>query len=633
MPSTTSRAALPTLLAVLALAACSSGDPIVLPDSGPGPCAAQTCSGHGRCAALDGQPVCVCEAGYRAEALACLPEVDPCAGQRCSEHGTCAVAGGTALCVCAAGFHAVDLECAADVAGAECQGVTCSGHGTCVVVDGEPKAPLCQCADGYHLQGNTTCAADADPCAGQSCSGQGTCAVVQGAARCFCRDGFREVGLTCVVDSGTDAGVPGDTGPSLFVLPSTLSVSNQGRFMSYVDLSPLDGSGASHQLGRWLVKDVQAGTEVVLDPAVRIVCIGPCGVRAFVEWDQADQKMVRLTPRTESGTTPYVPGELVDLASGTRTALPSYDWLSRPLRFAPDLSWALVAKQTYGGGGAAISLAMPVTAAPQKLSDHCMDPSATLMDAATVGGTTYVAASVCTGPWDARVWELKAFARPGTGSVTLATGAAESVTATPKGVVYSLASQAFLVPFTGGTPTALGAGKVASVSPGGDWVALLDGTTSRLVSTANPSAPAVTLGTVRSYRWADAQTLWFTVAVAGTSESVIHRLAVGGATTVHGQTPNAVLLGRDCAVGLASPTSSGSFNLSVTDGTLSLSFTVREAVEAVAYRGTNPAGTSLGRGAFWGLGPAFALRGQLYFDVLRGGAPDPANGFYVVPVP
>jgi hypothetical protein len=123
------------------------------------------------------------------------------------------------------------------------------------------------------------------------------------------------------------------------------------------------------------------------------------------------------------------------------------------------------------------------------------------------------------------------------------------------------------------------------------------------------------------------------VAVEGKSEVVIKRLAVGGATTVHGQAPNAVLLAKDCAVGLGVPTSGGSYTLSVTDGTTTLPVGVREAIEAVVYRGTNPSGASLGTGAFWGLGPSFALRGQLYFDVLHGGAPDPANGFYVVPVP
>lgn len=46
----------------------------------PGPCEGVTCSGHGSCRIVDGQAACICDAGYHAEGLYCVEDVDACAG-------------------------------------------------------------------------------------------------------------------------------------------------------------------------------------------------------------------------------------------------------------------------------------------------------------------------------------------------------------------------------------------------------------------------------------------------------------------------------------------------------------------------------------------------------------------------
>lgn len=40
---------------------------------GEDPCSGITCSGHGRCVVIDGEPVCECDAGYEPDGLSCVP--------------------------------------------------------------------------------------------------------------------------------------------------------------------------------------------------------------------------------------------------------------------------------------------------------------------------------------------------------------------------------------------------------------------------------------------------------------------------------------------------------------------------------------------------------------------------------
>ena len=67
-----------------------------------------TCSGHGTCVVVGGEPVCECDDGYVRDRRQC---VDPCEGISCSGHGTCVAEGVYKRCECDDGYQAVGLSC------------------------------------------------------------------------------------------------------------------------------------------------------------------------------------------------------------------------------------------------------------------------------------------------------------------------------------------------------------------------------------------------------------------------------------------------------------------------------------------------------------------------------------------
>ena len=163
------------------------------------PCEGVDCSGHGSCAIdQNGDPLCVCDDGYHADGLSCVEDEDACEGETCSGHGECVVdQDGDPMCVCDDGYHAEGLKCVED-AGSPCEDVDCSGHGDCAV--DQNGDPLCVCDDGYHADG-LSCVEDDDPCEGETCSGHGECVVDQnGDPLCLCDDGYHAEGLECVED-------------------------------------------------------------------------------------------------------------------------------------------------------------------------------------------------------------------------------------------------------------------------------------------------------------------------------------------------------------------------------------------------------------------------------------------------
>jgi hypothetical protein len=94
------------LLVAVAVVACGCDASSANPDAGD-PCRGETCSGHGLCATAAGSPLCVCDAGYHAQALACVindPD-DPCAGVDCGPGGVCTVVASAPSCACGAGYH------------------------------------------------------------------------------------------------------------------------------------------------------------------------------------------------------------------------------------------------------------------------------------------------------------------------------------------------------------------------------------------------------------------------------------------------------------------------------------------------------------------------------------------------
>lgn len=102
---------------------------------------------------------------------------DPCDKVSCCGHGECAAVDGKPVCSCQAGFNvsADGRRCVPDDAGA-CAGISCSGHGCCQVSDGKPT---CNCDPGYRLDpndtSNLTCMQDRCLWVGETCKDSSEC--------------------------------------------------------------------------------------------------------------------------------------------------------------------------------------------------------------------------------------------------------------------------------------------------------------------------------------------------------------------------------------------------------------------------------------------------------------------------
>ncbi len=97
-----------SLLTVVTTPAC---DPPTTPPTPPttttpptNVCAAVSCSNHGSCTVVDGNPTCACNSGFHAEGLSCVPDacVKQCGSRVCGGNdgcgGTCGTCSGTDVC-------------------------------------------------------------------------------------------------------------------------------------------------------------------------------------------------------------------------------------------------------------------------------------------------------------------------------------------------------------------------------------------------------------------------------------------------------------------------------------------------------------------------------------------------------
>ena len=132
------------------------------------------------------------------------PVGEACAGVDCSGHGRCVDADGTPTCACDAGYRADGVACVPVVPGRECDGVECDGHGECVVVRGEPDWPLCRCDEGYREVEATYCmpSAASGACADVDCGDHGRCVAGSTGPVCECDEGYRAEGTRCVEGAG-----------------------------------------------------------------------------------------------------------------------------------------------------------------------------------------------------------------------------------------------------------------------------------------------------------------------------------------------------------------------------------------------------------------------------------------------
>jgi hypothetical protein len=71
------------------------------------------CSNRGGCISTNNEPQCICEQGYWAVDLECLPDPpESCDGQQCSGQGECVeVDGKPARCICNVGWTPFGLSC------------------------------------------------------------------------------------------------------------------------------------------------------------------------------------------------------------------------------------------------------------------------------------------------------------------------------------------------------------------------------------------------------------------------------------------------------------------------------------------------------------------------------------------
>jgi len=204
-----------------ALAGCDSA-------SSGASCAGVDCAGHGSCFVNGDTAVCVCEAGYLPNDLACVAV--SCDGLAC-EHGQCSVTGASARCACEPGWAGDACDHCDDgflseggrcvAIGDPCEPNPCAPHGACADDAGVPvcschegfSGPTCgSCLPGWTASGDTCvdpCLSDpcaASPCAHGSCSCDGAaggvaCACAEGWAGPLCdrcASGFVAIGDTCV---------------------------------------------------------------------------------------------------------------------------------------------------------------------------------------------------------------------------------------------------------------------------------------------------------------------------------------------------------------------------------------------------------------------------------------------------
>lgn len=610
-----------------------------------------------------------------------IDKVDPCAKDQvdCDSHGTCAVEGGTnAVCLCQAGYRAEGTHCVAVVAGNECQGVTCSSHGNCVVVDGSPKTPLCLCATGYHSAGATTCVADpADPCADQTCSGHGSCAVENDTTPvCICESGYSALGTmcvatssanpctgqvcsnhgTCAVANGTTAVCVCDPGYSasglsctapssfdggasgLLIVPGSIAWGRTGRYASYTKISPSDAGSTTFDLGALTLRDLQTGTERVLDAAPPILCgAGGCALGKTVVFDDKDVRAIATSPRVTNDMSNYSPGEVIEVNTGAKTPMTSLTWVERPLQYSKDLSWVVVGRLTYLGNGGAIEWQATPTSPVQNVGSTCNDPSTNSVDAMADGASTKIAYWSCAqGANNTVTWSLSVTTMPGK-STTAVTSIVDAnfysflATYLADGYIwYSTSTGTSYVAISpSATPVSLGAGSLSNRSPNGRFALVGDFNSQALVDLTSPTTAKVVLGPLKRGDWRGPDTFIFkkadgTVWASTAGAAPVQLVAAGVVSDAFNATANGFI--DNVATG------GGQIFATVRNSTASFNFQVPADARRTFYN-SQGAAQSLGAWTYWSNGPSVSMRGHFYFDVLRGSVPDPANGFSFVPTP
>ncbi|MCD6498343.1 MAG: hypothetical protein J7M25_08625 [Deltaproteobacteria bacterium] len=520
------------------------------------------------------------------------------------------------------------LSCSDDSTCADskvCEGVTCSGHGVCAASNA--GTAICVCNKGYYTsQAGTECLEEgsSDPCEGVTCSDHGICTIDNDEAFCDCEDGFTAQGLSCLPESEAQ---------SFFAVPTYIKLSNAGGYVAYVEMEPTaDGNGREFASGDFVVQDVETHAQTVIEPSIEMIT-NQAGTffPVLFQFDEADQKMVYVRTDRDTTTT-SVPGSLIDLATGKKTPLGKLGAWEHFATFAPDLGWGLVLKQTYHAAHGAIKLMKPLTTDSTLISETCTDPHLNkTVDGMTVGNTTYIAAASCTRANSTTTWSLKIYQDPSAGDpVEIAQVETKALYIRPNGIAYEIqganAKEVYFAALTGGTPLLLGEGDLKSISPSGSWVLITwvsDGGIQGKLVKYDGSAER-SLGAIRTPTWTGQDTLYY-----GTSDNELTRVVDGAAPedlTTAGV--SAILpLDNDRVWGvIGGPEFLYSLVVQDDNGkTITVGLPTMRQAFVVDSSGVK----SLGSGSYWQVSSRYVLRGDFYYDVLRGGIPSPDNGFYL----
>lgn len=458
----------------------------------------------------------------------------------------------------------------------------------------------------------------------------GTCTLERGGPPLTCGAGTRQEGNTCVPEAAQAASDGGVTGPgpegAWWVFPGSYRGSADGRFAAFVEMSPTpDGGVLAFQLGALKVRDLDAGTEQVLEPSPRLICsLGGCNLDVVVELAVGAPLAFFATSQPPGMTAS--PGRVLDLVSGTSTPLAAIPWYERFVVRAPDLSWGLTSRGTFTGNPGRIAFARPLTAAPVQLTTTCVDPGP--IATSVIDGQPWVAFSSCNAPG---AFTLKLYPAPSGTPITVADVRTTQLRMGGRVVAWSAGTpeRTYASSIDAEPPRLLGDGALRSLSPDGRW-AVLSGATfqdaPRLVSTGTASGPPVPLVPFATdLSWADVDTLYFRTAQG------VHRSVGGAAPSVVLSAPLDELIPVAGGV-VAVASTSGSVIGRATDAAgVGGNFAVSGLREAWLLRGG--AVTSLGRASLWGASARHALKGKLYFDVLDGQVPAADNGFTLTELP
>jgi hypothetical protein len=186
-------------------------------------CVQGACGEHGVCSDAGGVITCACDPGHAGAGCdVCAPGFhlagtgcvldELCLANTCAGHGTCAASNGQTRCVCQPGYTAAHCDSCAlgfhrDAGGAcavdeACSGDECGAHGDCVDTSGVIEcachagytgAACARCAAGFHVDGDA-CVLDLS-CLPTSCSSHASCDATGGVVQCVCDAGYQ--GVAC----------------------------------------------------------------------------------------------------------------------------------------------------------------------------------------------------------------------------------------------------------------------------------------------------------------------------------------------------------------------------------------------------------------------------------------------------